>query len=455
MRMSVLPHGGERLTNFDRLVLALLLVTALAFGVVVVVRGALLQQRRTDLGVFLRAAWAVRSGADLYTITDDKGLLYHYPALLAILLVPLADPPDAGRAVFAAKVGLWYALSLLFLTLAVHGLARALEAASPAVAARTRPAGSRCWWALRVLPVLACLPALGHGLSLGQVNVLWLALLCGMAAATIRGRPVQAGFWLAGAICLKVLPVFLLLFPLWRRDRRCLAGCALGLVLGLALIPAAVLGPARAWAAFREWSQGVILPAFGVGHDPQREAQLLAVTATHSQSLLATFHNTLHPDGATRPARPSPAVRAAHYVGGGLLTGLVLAAAGRRRKDKGAAPVLFLGALVVNMLLLSPAGHSHYLALLVLVFQGLLAAIWERGLGPHASAWITVLILLNPLASALPIAVPALAFLHDLGIPMYAGLLVWLTAVVLLWKYPLPEPALPLSRPAPPAQAAA
>jgi hypothetical protein len=59
----------------------------------------------------------------------------------------------------------------------------------------------------------------------GQVNLLLLALLCGTAAATLRGRRFRAGLFLAGAICIKVIPAFLLLFPLWRRDGRCLLGC--------------------------------------------------------------------------------------------------------------------------------------------------------------------------------------------------------------------------------------
>jgi hypothetical protein len=445
MCMTVQPQGAARLSALERLALVLLLCTALAFGGIVVMRGALLQRRMTDLGVFLRAAWAVRSGADLYTVTDDKGLLYHYPALLAILLVPLADSPasvsGAGRVTFAVKVGLWYALSLLFLVVAVHKLAGALERASPGLAARTRPAGCRRWWALRVVPVLACLPALGHGLSLGQVNVLWLALVCGMAAATLRGRSWRAGGWLAGAICLKVLPVFLLLFPLWRRDLRCLAGCVLGLVLGLAVIPAAVFGPTRALACFREWTDVVILPAFDIASYGSRGQQLLEITATHNQSLMALFHNALYPDPATRPRHASPAVRRAHYAVGGLMTGLALVAAGWRRRDSGPAPVLFLGALVVNMLLLSPAGHAHYLVLLLPLFMGLVAAVWEPGAVSGWNAWSIALLVLNPIAGGLPL-MPGLGFLNDLGIAMYAGILCWLTALVLLWKIRLPRAVL-------------
>jgi len=451
--MRIHLGAGGRLSALERFVLLLLLIIVLGFGGVVVLRGALLQRRMTDLGVFLRAAWAVRSGADLYTITDDKGLLYHYPALLAILLVPLADPPGAAtsRAVFAVKVGLWYALSVLFLALAVHGLASALEQTSPALAARTRPAGRRRWWALRLVPVLACLPALGHGLALGQVNVLWLALVCGMGAAALRGRPWRAGFWLAGAICLKVLPVFLLLFPLWRRDLRCLAGCALGLIAGLAVIPATVLGPGRALYSFQTWSKAVILPAFGMGTHAARGQQLFEVTATHNQSLMAAFHNALYPDPATRPTQASTGVRRAHYAVGGLLTGMVLLAAGWRRRDRGARPLLFLGALVLNMLLLSPAGHSHYLVLLVPLIMAILAALWERGHASRAAACATVLVLLNLLASALPL-LPGMGWLQDVGIPMASGILIWLTGLVLLWKgrrsSPLPMSQTPLQAPA-------
>jgi alpha-1,2-mannosyltransferase len=451
----VQPGQGERLSTLERIFLLLLLLTAIGFGAIVVMRGAFLQRRMTDLGVFLRAAWAVRSGADLYSITDDKGLLYHYPALLAILLVPLADAPGgaASRVVFAWKVGLWYALSLLFLVLAIHGLASAMEYSSPGLAARTRPAGSRRWWALRVIPVLACLPALGHGLALGQVNVLWLALVCGMAAATLRGRSWRAGFWLAGAICLKVLPVFLLLFPLWRRDLRCLAGCVLGLAAGLAVIPAAVLGPGRAVACLHEWSEVVILPAFGMGADPAREQQLLDITATHNQSLMATLHNTMHPDPLTRPPQASPGVRRAHYAIGGFLTGMVLLAAGRRRQDGGTAPVLFLGALVLNMLLLSPAGHAHYLVLLVPMLMAVLATFWEKSPPGRGAAWATFVMVLNPLASGLPL-LPGLAWVNDVGLAMYAGLLIWLTAVVLLWTYRQVPVSVPMNQPLMPAHAA-
>src|SRR5258708_517755 len=72
---------------------ALLVGVAVVFVVWVMFRSAFLHKRYRDLAVFLRAAGGVSHGLDLYAIPDDRGLFYHSPPLLAILLIPLADPP--------------------------------------------------------------------------------------------------------------------------------------------------------------------------------------------------------------------------------------------------------------------------------------------------------------------------------------------------------------------------
>ena len=439
------PVDERRLARENRLWVGILLLAIVAFGVVVEVRGALLHKRWTDLSVFVRAAWAVRSGADVYAITDDKGLPYNYPPLLAILLTPLADPPAGatmpGTPPFAVTVGLWYALSVAFLLLGIHALAAALEATCPALVRLTAPAGSRRWWLLRLLPLTACIAPVGQALSLGQVNVLWLALSCAMAAALVRGHSFRAGFWLAGPICLKVVPAFLLVYPAWRRDFRCLAGCALGLGIGLAVVPAAVLGPERAVASNRAWAEAVLLPAFGMGSDHSRDKDLLGVGSTHNQALMAIIHKTMYLDRDTRPDRVAPGVRFVHWAVGGALTGVALLAAGRRRRTSGLAAVLFLGALHVNMLLLSPAGHAHYLVLLLPLVMALVAASGEadeaRRRGRHAHPLNYRLVLglaaVNVTAGALPL-LPGLKVLHDVGLPMYSALLIWAASVVVLWR---------------------
>jgi hypothetical protein len=429
----------------------ILIVAFLLFGILVEIRAAFLQRRMGDLDVFMRTAWAVRAGEDIYTATDPNGFHYHYPPLLAILLVPLADPPPGADAAwtlpYPATVAVWYAVSVLCLLLAVHGLASALEQTAPGpIPARGGPR----WWALRLVPVLACLPPIGHTLMRGQVNLLLLLLLCGMAAALLRGRRLQAGLWLAGAICLKVIPAFLLLVPLWRRDGRCLAGCALGLVLGLGAIPAAVFGPARTWAYYREWTEVLVRPGLGTGADQSRARELIDVTATDSQSFQAIVHNTLHPDPGTRPPQPAAWVRQVHWLAGGLLTVLTLLAAWRRRDD-GPGTVIAFGAFILIMVLLSPVCHLHYFCLALPLVMGLLAASWEGKEVPHLAKGMWVLLAVNVAANAVPhfagSHAPFVQRLRDDGLATAAALLLWLVGLIVLWNRGRHTPALLQEKP--------
>src|SRR5262245_30963051 len=123
--------GDAPISSAQRWTIILILVAALAVGVVVEIRSAFLRRRMTDLGPYLRAAWAVRVGADPYNVTDNNGWHYVYPPFLAILLTPLADAPPGGTPVvappWAASVAIWYVLSLAAAFLAAHLFAVAIE----------------------------------------------------------------------------------------------------------------------------------------------------------------------------------------------------------------------------------------------------------------------------------------------------------------------------------------
>jgi alpha-1,2-mannosyltransferase len=442
MASELYPGGPSPTRHVDRPVrwgwagLVCFAVLVVLFGVVVETRSALMRVRMGDLDVFLRAAWAVRAGEDIYTSTDDHGFHYHYPPLLAILLTPLADPPAGARASwvlpYPVAVALCYLLSLLCLAISVHWVAAALEERLSDPSGQSSQPGSRRWWALRLLPVLACLPPIGHTLMRGQVNLPLLLLLCGTITALLRGRRFQGGLWLAGAICLKVIPAFLLLYPLFRRDGRCLLGCAAGLVIGMLLIPLAVFGPTRTVACYQEWVRVLVLPGLGQATDHTRDKELIDATGTDSQSFQVVLHNSLYPDRTTRPPSPSAWVRRAHWLAGGLLTVLTLVLAGWRRKDA-IAELLVFGSLVLNMLLLSPVCHLHYFALSVLLFLGLLAAAWEGQPTPHPGWGLGLLGVVHFIANLLP-QIPGLEPVRDGGLATYAALLLWVTAGIVLWR---------------------
>ncbi len=146
----------------------------------------------------------------------------------------------------------WLALSVAATLLAIHWFALGLEenAADPDL--RNLPTGCRRWWSNRLFPFLICVAPIGCTYSRGQVTPFILLCIAGMFLNLVRGRNFRSGTWLAFAICLKVIPALLLLYPLLRRDYKALAGVAFGLFLSAAVIPASAA-----------WSNGS-----GRGHRP-------------------------------------------------------------------------------------------------------------------------------------------------------------------------------------------
>jgi alpha-1,2-mannosyltransferase len=434
---SPIDRRFSPLSSWERAGLAVLLALLISFGAIVEMRSAFMQRRMTDLGVYLRAGWAVRSRADVYDVTDDNGWHFQYPPLFAILMAPLGDPPAgverAGAIPYALSVAIWFALGVFFLALGVNSLASALEQTSSDPRVRALPRGCRRWWAFRLIPVAACLAPIGHTLMRGQVNLLWLALLCGMAAAVVRGQHWRTGLWLAGAVCLKVLPLLLLILPLWRRDGRSLAGALAGLILGLALIPSAVFGVSRTAEYYREYATKLLLPGLGQGSDQSRAKELIEMTANDSQSLLAAMHNTANLDRATRPPHPSELVQWSSRLVGVVLMLLTIAAAGWRTPDSPLSQALFLGCLIMVMLLASPVCHLHYFCLEVPLLMALLAMAWESGAGRLVSAGLAVLMIVNVVGETLP-NLPGFDLLRDLALAMYPALLLWAVGCVVLWR---------------------
>jgi alpha-1,2-mannosyltransferase len=290
---------------------------------------------------------------------------------------------------------------------------------------RGQPRGTRRWWALRVFPLLTCLPQIGGGLVRGQVTALLLALLCAFIAALVRGRRLTAGLWLAAAICLKIIPVLLLVVPLGRRDGRCLLGCALGLLLGLFVLPAAVFGPARAVDCSRQLYEVLLAPAVGLGSDDSRRMELTSVTRTDSQSFQASLHNTLHPDRRTRPWEASWAVRLAHWALAGTMLLLTLAALGRGPATDARTVTLLAGALILTMILTSPVCHLHYFALAVPLVMGLVVQRVHAAVLP---GWRLTLLMGAYLAGTAVPSLPGVRVLRDGGLAMYAALLLWAVA---------------------------
>jgi hypothetical protein len=360
-----------------------------------------------DAGVFFRAAWAVRTGADLYAVRDDNGWHYLYPPMTAVLLAPLADPPAdqsrQGYLPYVVSVSLWTLVTFAALWISADLLARAARGPPGAMGSDRR---TRLWWAMRILPLLAVLPDAAHSLSRGQIDTLMLlALACGGYLLS-RGRPLLAGIMLALPACIKLFPGLVGLMPLADRRWRMVLGGLLGGVLGFVVVPVIALGPSRAWEMNQRWAEVLLLPGLGMGEDATRERELLSLNGNENNSIRGVLHSVthIHLKRWQRPGEPEPWMTAVHAGASLTLIGLVIwcampKRAGRDQRgvghqagtdqagtgqaasggDRWLAPptarrsVLFLGALTGVMIIASPVCHSHYFVLALPLWTGIIA----------------------------------------------------------------------------------
>jgi hypothetical protein len=225
----------------------------------------------------------------------------------------------------------------------------------------------------------------------------------------------------------------------------------------MVVIPAAVMGPQRTMAYYQEWTDVLIRPGLGEGDDQSRAKELIGATSTDSQSFEILIHNTLHMAQALqtgdpprnrglyfwltwerlkRAPQPAPATRLAHWLLGGLLTGLTLLASGWRRPSR-YGTLLGLGGLILLMPLLSPVCHLHYFCLALPLVMGLLWIDWSNPAfeetGSRIGFGLAVLLGIHFIGNTLP-RLPELELLRDLGMAAYACMLLWLVAVVVLWR---------------------
>jgi hypothetical protein len=422
------PLGNRRLTRFERIFLGFVIFACLYYAVMTELRSCFLERRMTDFGVYLRAAWAARTGNDMYAVSDDNDWHYCYPPTFALILMPLADPPSGysreGYLPYPISVALWIILSYGFAIWSVHLIAKTLlPDAQP---------GTRRWWSARNGPLFLTAGPIGHTIVHGQVNTLVALLVAAMFVTWAANRKLTSGMWLAGAFALKVTPAFLALFPLVYLSRRTLIGVALGAVLLLVILPACVFGISGAVKENRKLVEQVLFPGVTGEGDQTRAEELTQTTNTDSHSFQAVIHNYLNPDRTTRPVNASKSTRLIHWGICGFMTCVTLLVGWRTRNGDAFLQLLFLGCLLLVMVLASPVSHMHHYAMALPGICGL----WLKGLKDRPgeawpSIWVTIPLLIWFLGTGLPLF-PGEIFLQmrEYGLGTSATVIVWLTGVI-------------------------
>lgn len=238
--------------------LVLLLATLLVWGWFDVrQRGAVDAARpwvhKTDLTVYTEAGAAFFDGRDPYTVTNPRGWGYLYPPLFAILMAPLHALEPRNQAF------VWFLLSLLM----GWGCYRELVRIGRAILGDAPSVGlfgpiptwiGACACTAAALPMLNCLQR-------GQVGVAKLYLLLLGFRLLVQSRTLWqtalAGLVLACPVVLKITPAVPVAIALggqwvtawyartraaWTQAGGLSLATAAGLVLGLLVLPAALIG---------------------------------------------------------------------------------------------------------------------------------------------------------------------------------------------------------------------
>jgi len=283
------------------------------------------------------------------------------------------------------------------------------------------------------LPVAVTLPFVYDQFHIGQPNLMLLALMLAGLFLLGRGREFWAGVPFALAAAIKIFPLMIVPYLVWRRHWRALASMVAFLVLFLVVVPGAVRGYQRNLSELGQWTQGMLLS----GSD--RQFSLRSYTyGWKNQSIYAVEHRFLRhidaeadADAPTAPIyldivdlsrRTVDLVFVATSIAIGLAFVVAMPPPGRRNARSNAAE---WGLLLLLMVVASPVARIYYFVWLLTPYTLLVrwaARETDRRL---------------KLAMAGAIAVSLLLFLVGVNditprYPQAAGNALWATVIVML-----------------------
>jgi hypothetical protein len=231
------------------------------------------------------------------------------------------------------------------------------------------------------LPVVATLPFVYDQFHIGQPNLMLLALMLGGLFLLGRQREIWASLPFALAAAIKIFPLVILPYLVWRRHWRALAGMAVLLVLFLVIVPGAVRGFQRNFAELEQWVQGMLLS----GSD--RQFSLRSYTyGWKNQSIFAVEHRFLRRIDAEADAdEPTDPIyvnfidldrRAVDlvFVATSLAIGLAFIAAMPARRRNARSDAAEWGILLLLMVVATPVARIYYFVWLLMPYT--LLARW-------------------------------------------------------------------------------
>ena len=237
-----------------------------------------------DYPLWFWAGQQVLNGGDLYPRDAGANFSFLYPPLPALLL---AIPSYFG------KLPLYVVLSLL--NAAAWWLTAELSNAMAGSGRRPGP------W-LFALPSFATVTFVFDMFDLGQPNLVLLAIMLLGFWMLQHSRPWLAGAMFGLATAIKVFPVAVLPYLLWRRQWAASAMLVLSLIALLFVVPGPIRGYERNVGELKTWLRGMVGSSSEKGFGQRDEQNWSWV----NQSVISVTHRLTRPVNYNQdnPARP-------------------------------------------------------------------------------------------------------------------------------------------------------
>jgi hypothetical protein len=244
-------------------------------------------------------------------------------------------------------------------------------------------ARARDWppWAAALVIALSARVLLSD-VAHGNVNIVLGATVVAAAMAWSRGQDWRAGLAAGLGTALKVTPGLLLVYFAWKRSARGAGGWLAGVLLGVFVLPAPFVGPARASELALAWWRQMIAPFVAL---PSGAPVTLVQTEQINQSLLGVLARWTT-DSVAIDSDPPLSINALSLSPGGLRALWALAALATLaalavclRPRAARRPPVVLGEfalLALAMLFLSERSWKHHWVLLMLPIAFLARETW-------------------------------------------------------------------------------
>lgn len=349
---------SSALSRNQSLLLALLI---LGLGLNTVYRAVWTDTPHTDFLVYRDAGMAILDHLDPYGIQSVGRLNYVYPPPFAIAMAPLAWLPSVSG------ITVWYVILISALVVSALLSARIVQEHHPAARGKA---------SVYAYPLLLLSPWLASGIVRAQASELIIGLTIAIFYYYRTRHPWRSGACLAIAGLIKVFPLSLLAYFLWKKQWRILAATALFLALGGLAFPAISIGWHQTLHYWQEWFMSVAAPSLTAGGNKASflYEQLLDQAKPRNQSLAALALTLDIPKAWINPAIAA-------------LASAMLILMARKNAAHPTSEPFIICAFICWSLLIPPVSESHYFGAMILPLA-LLTARFESTAQPMERQWI-------------------------------------------------------------------